>query len=227
MNTVYHFFETILNFMSQGGWVLNWIFCTVFVLWFLAIERFWYLHFSFKKDSQKILNNWKNFSFTNIHQIDRGRSEFSEPSSLEEKKPAQENSPQSHRSPQSRISSQSRAKKNILFSKIRKAELSSLNMLLNKHIFLIKTLVALCPLLGLLGTVTGMIYVFEIMSAVGTGNARLMASGVSRATIPTMAGMVGALSGIYISRVLENRVNKEKQKLSHSLMEIEINEKNH
>ncbi len=212
MNVVYHFFETILNFMNQGGWVLNWIFCAVFILWLLAIDRFWYLHFNFKKDSQEILNNWKNFSFTNINQTDGERNRLSESSSAERGKFAQE-SPR-----QSRIK---RNQKNILFSKIRKAELSSLNMLLNKHISLIKTLVALCPLLGLLGTVTGMIYVFEIMSAVGTGNARLMASGVSRATIPTMAGMVGALSGIYISRVLENRVNKEKQKLVHSLMEME------
>ena len=217
MNVVYHFFETILNFMNQGGWVLNWIFCAVFILWLLAIDRFWYLHFNFKKDSQEILNNWKNFSFTNISQTDGERNRLSESSPMERGKSAQE-SPR-----QSRIK---RNQKNILFSKIRKAELSSLNMLLNKHISLIKTLIALCPLLGLLGTVTGMIYVFEIMSAVGTGNARLMASGVSRATIPTMAGMVGALSGIYISRVLENRVNKEKQKLIHSLMEMEINEKN-
>ena len=79
---------------------------------------------------------------------------------------------------------------------------------------LIKTLITLCPLLGLLGTVTGMIAVFEVMAQVGTGNARLMASGISMATIPTMAGMVGALSGIFICRVLENQVNQKKQELS-------------
>ena len=60
--------------------------------------------------------------------------------------------------------------------------------------------------MGLLGTVTGMVAVFEVMAEVGTGNARLMASGISMATIPTMAGMVGALSGIFVSRVLEIRV---------------------
>jgi biopolymer transport protein ExbB len=62
---------------------------------------------------------------------------------------------------------------------------------------LIKTLIALCPLVGLLGTVTGMILVFEVMAVLGTGNAREMAGGVSAATLPTLAGMVLALSGMY------------------------------
>ena len=93
-----------------------------------------------------------------------------------------------------------------LYLRIWKADLSALSLLLNRNISTIKVLVALCPLLGLLGTVTGMVAVFEVMAEVGTGNARLMASGISMATIPTMAGMVGALSGIFISRVLENRV---------------------
>ena len=102
----------------------------------------------------------------------------------------------------------------ILFSRLWKADLSVLSLSLNRNLSYIKTLVALCPLLGLLGTVTGMIAVFEVMSAVGTGNARLMAGGVSMATIPTMAGMVGALSGIYVSSALQNRAEKETQKLN-------------
>ena len=96
--------------------------------------------------------------------------------------------------------------------RIWKADLSCLNQLLNKNISNIKTLVTLCPLLGLLGTVTGMVAVFEVMAQVGTGNARLMASGISMATIPTMAGLLSALSGIYICRILENWVKKERQK---------------
>ncbi len=72
---------------------------------------------------------------------------------------------------------------------------------------MIKTMVALCPLLGLLGTVTGMIEVFNIMAVTGGGDAKSMAGGVSKATIPTMAGMVAALSGVfantYITRIAE------------------------
>ena len=73
---------------------------------------------------------------------------------------------------------------------------------------LLKTLIAICPLLGLLGTVTGMIEVFDVMAIAGSGNPRAMAAGVSRATIPTMAGMVAALSGLYFSARLNRLTAK-------------------
>lgn len=74
---------------------------------------------------------------------------------------------------------------------------------LTRHLSFIRTLMTLLPLLGLLGTVTGMIAVFDVMAAAGTANPRLMASGVYRATLPTMAGLVAALSGVYLITVLE------------------------
>ncbi|MGE4659046.1 MAG: MotA/TolQ/ExbB proton channel family protein, partial [Gammaproteobacteria bacterium] len=71
---------------------------------------------------------------------------------------------------------------------IREAVISRVSMSANQGIPMIQTLVALCPLLGLMGTVTGMITVFDVMAISGSGNPRSMAAGVSRATIPTMAG---------------------------------------
>jgi len=100
---------------------------------------------------------------------------------------------------------------------IKALELSMMTSKLNRSMPIIKTLIALCPLLGLLGTVTGMIEVFEIMAAVGTGNARAMASGISKATIPTMAGMVGALSGIYFNTRFERLIRKKRHKLEELL----------
>ncbi len=55
---------------------------------------------------------------------------------------------------------------------------------------IIKVLVNVTPLLGLLGTVTGMVFVFDVMAVTGSSNARLMAEGISRATLPTMAGLM-------------------------------------
>ena len=75
--------------------------------------------------------------------------------------------------------------------------ISESRVLIEHNLTLIKTLIALCPLLGLLGTVTGMIDVFSVLSITGGGDAKLMAAGVSKATIPTMAGMVAALSGVF------------------------------
>ena len=73
---------------------------------------------------------------------------------------------------------------------------------------LIQTCVTLCPLLGLLGTVTGMISVFDAMATQG-GNARSMAAGVSMATIPTMAGMISSIAGLVAAEMLKRKVNYE------------------
>jgi biopolymer transport protein ExbB len=83
---------------------------------------------------------------------------------------------------------------------------------------LIQTCVALCPLLGLLGTVTGMVEVFEVMAISGSGNPRSMASGVSKATIPTMAGMVAALSGIAMSTYLQRKAATEREMINDHLI---------
>lgn len=100
---------------------------------------------------------------------------------------------------------------------IRDGMISEVSNALQKNILLVKTCVALCPLLGLLGTVTGMLGVFDVMAIVGTGNARAMAAGVSKATVPTMAGMVAALSGVYFATRLEQWQSKETQKLEDLL----------
>jgi biopolymer transport protein ExbB len=101
--------------------------------------------------------------------------------------------------------------------RIRETWISETTEVLDARMITIKTLVAMCPLIGLLGTVTGMIAVFEIMAVQGTGNPRLMASGISMATIPTMAGMVAALSGVFFSSRLDAKVKMAKAKLVDSL----------
>ena len=100
---------------------------------------------------------------------------------------------------------------------IRELMISRFSMATNKGITFIQTLVALCPLLGLLGTVTGMISVFQVMAVSGSGNVRAMAAGVSQATVPTMAGMVGALSGVLFVTILTRRAAREVEYLEDSL----------
>jgi len=100
---------------------------------------------------------------------------------------------------------------------IREMMISRFEMASNKGINVIQTLVALCPLLGLMGTVTGMIKVFSVMAVSGSGNVRAMAAGVSQATVPTMAGMVGALSGVLLVTLLSRRAAREVEFLEDSL----------
>jgi len=110
---------------------------------------------------------------------------------------------------------QDKASKSALF--IREATLSQAKISMTKTLPIIKMLIALCPLLGLLGTVTGMIHVFDVLAIIGTGNARAMASGISQATVPTMAGMVVAISGLYFNKLIEERVSDETHHLADLL----------
>jgi biopolymer transport protein ExbB len=97
--------------------------------------------------------------------------------------------------------------------KIREATVSEVNMQLHAMLPLIRMLVALCPLLGLLGTVVGMLGVFEVIAVSGNDDAQAMARGVYRATIPTMAGLVVALTGIYFSVRLRHLADIETSRL--------------
>ncbi len=94
------------------------------------------------------------------------------------------------------------------------------NLKLKSGLDFIKTLIIVCPLVGLLGTVTGMIEVFDVMAITGSSNVKSMANGVSMATIPTMAGMVVALSGILFEKRLELSIKYHKQKLELELSKV-------
>ena len=82
----------------------------------------------------------------------------------------------------------------------------------------IRALVAVTPLLGLLGTVTGMVEVFDVMAVTGSSNARLMAAGISKATIPTMAGLVASLSGLIFINTFDRNVQKASHRISDDLL---------
>jgi biopolymer transport protein ExbB len=101
---------------------------------------------------------------------------------------------------------------------IRAELISGVRLECQRNLSLVKTMMAVLPLLGLLGTVTGMITVFDVMALAGTGNARLMAAGVSRATIPTMAGLVAALSGLYFAAWLEKSAKRGTERLADLLV---------
>jgi len=88
---------------------------------------------------------------------------------------------------------------------------------LKQYLLFIKTLTIALPMLGLLGTVDGMIQTFDVLSIFGTGNARGMAGGISIALITTMAGLLTALSGLYFSTQLEQKVARSINNLTDVL----------
>ncbi len=100
---------------------------------------------------------------------------------------------------------------------IRTMMISKISLDVRNTLPIIEVLVTICPLLGLIGTVTGMINVFFVMAVTGGGDAKSMAGGVSMATIPTMAGMVGAISGIFASNYLKAKVDRDIELLEDHL----------
>lgn len=78
-------------------------------------------------------------------------------------------------------------------------------LILERTLPIISTVVQVLPLLGLLGTVTGMIETFEVITVFGGSNRRGVAGGISEALLCTMAGLVTALSGLYSVVHLEQR----------------------
>ena len=83
----------------------------------------------------------------------------------------------------------------------------------------LQALTGILPLLGLLGTVSGMIKVFDVITVFGTGNTRGMAAGISEALVTTMAGLFTALSGMYFVSNLENRAEDLARQFEAELME--------
>jgi biopolymer transport protein ExbB len=70
---------------------------------------------------------------------------------------------------------------------------------------LIKVLSAVAPLLGLLGTVTGMIQVFQQITLFGTGDPRIMAGGISQALVTTVIGLCVAIPLVLLHSIVAGR----------------------
>ncbi len=164
------YLDDLLGFFEKGGLVLYLVFAIALFLWTFLVERYIYVHYTYRKD-KKIL-------FEEIKQISQS---------------------------------------NKFKDEIKRYLLERSSLKLGSGLEFIKTLIIVCPLVGLLGTVTGMIEVFDVMAITGTSNVKSMANGVSMATIPTMAGMVVALSGILFEKRLELTIKQKKQTLEFEI----------
>lgn len=76
---------------------------------------------------------------------------------------------------------------------------------LDSFLWAIKVVSVVAPLMGLLGTVTGMIRVFTTITLVGTGDPKMMASGISEALVTTMLGLLAAIPLVLIHAFVSSR----------------------
>jgi len=97
---------------------------------------------------------------------------------------------------------------------IRQMMISRLNVAMGANMPLLGVLVPLAPLLGLIGTVSGMLEVFDSMALRGSADARTMATGVSEAMICTMTGLAVSITGLYPVYYFNNRLRRETELLA-------------
>jgi len=100
---------------------------------------------------------------------------------------------------------------------IRRYLISRLNAGMSANMPLLRVLVPLSPLLGLIGTVSGMLQVFDSMALKGSADARAMASGVSEAMTCTMTGLAVSITGLYPVYYFQNRARLETELMSDKL----------
>lgn len=100
---------------------------------------------------------------------------------------------------------------------IRRRIISEVMTPYERGLVILGSLIAMGPLMGLLGTVMGMLEVFDVVALSGNGNVRAMASGVSQATVSTMMGMVVALSGLYFGERLRRGAQSERRRVEDLL----------
>jgi len=101
---------------------------------------------------------------------------------------------------------------------IRAAMISRLNAAMNANGPLLRVLVPLSPLLGLIGTVSGMLEVFDSMALKGSADARAMAGGVSEAMICTLTGLAVSISGLYPVYYFRSRAERETELIADKLV---------
>jgi biopolymer transport protein ExbB len=102
--------------------------------------------------------------------------------------------------------------------RLREGLSSGFHAQLSRWLGSIQVIAAILPLLGLLGTVIGMIKTFEVMAVFGTGNVRGMADGISQALITTMAGLITAVGGLVFANDLEQRITRETEHMVEHLV---------
>ena len=180
-----------VDYLIQGGWIMTpLILCSVF-MWTLIAERLYFFH-SLTRHDLRI----------------RDAIRF-----LEEGKPGDRDEGQGLRA--RLVSSFLKQRtgypaldRNILYHCSLKQR-----PLINRYLAAIAVLASIAPLLGLLGTVIGMVHAFNVISMFGTGNVKGLSSGISAALITTQSGLIVAIPGLFLSGYLYRRASRQELRL--------------
>lgn len=191
MNTINEFTVAVFIYIRSGGIVMVPILLLSFVMWTLILQRLIVLHRLFVK---------------NIPRKEAGKFV------RENKMP-----------PEKYKGANSLLVREFLLHRTGNPELDSFILDeivvrfvsgMDRYLGTIAALSGIAPLLGLLGTVIGMMTTFDIITVFGTGNAKAMAGGISVALITTQTGLLVSIPGLYMSGFLNKRAANLKQRVA-------------
>lgn len=182
-------FEAALNILFRGGWVLAPIFALGWFGWFLMIERYGYY---FMLRGRSISSFWKTLEKKGddaaFEKLNRRRYGYFLALAEEVRK--------------------HRAEGPVAVRNAMEAARHSIGVNLSKSLKTISTCAGLAPMMGLLGTVSGMVHTFETIQLFGFGNPVLLADGISEALLTTQAGLLVAFPLMLAFNYLSGCVEK-------------------
>jgi len=202
----------MLALFTAGGWLmLPLIICSIIAIGIIT-ERFWSLQTKHISPPELINNIWQWLQY---EQVDEGRIR-----ELEEN------------SPLGRVLAAGLASRNTprdITKEIIEDVGRHVTLSLEKNLNTLGTIAAISPLLGLLGTVIGMIKVFAVITTEGVGNPETLAGGISEALITTATGLVIAIPSLIFYRYFRGKVNLlvvDMEEQAMKLIEILHNKRN-
>ena len=183
----------IMDLALQGGWVMLVLLALLILAVYISVERYLALSNALKDDSSQFMNNIRNY----IHKGDiEGARALSK----------------STDSPIARLIDKGLSRLGRPLNDIQTAienvgKLEVAN--LEKRISLVATVSSLGPMLGFLGTVTGMVTAFFDMANAGNNiDIQVLSSGIYEAMVTTVGGLIVGIIGYFLYNVLVTRINK-------------------
>jgi biopolymer transport protein ExbB len=193
---MFDFFDIIIK---GGAVMVPLLFCSVIAL-AVVIERFlFWRRISSRRTEEEILNLVERGEVDKAHQLGR----------------------KTH-SPLAGVLTAGLAHRNPSLSKAMEVAAQGEIPLLKKRLTILDTIITLAPLLGLLGTVTGMIGSFGIMSQTGIGQPHAVTGGVAEALIATATGLLIAILTLVPYNYFSNRAEREMEEIEYYASRLEL-----
>ncbi len=181
----------LFDIIKNGGWVIWPIVISSVVAFIICVERFWTLRRSKITPKHLVAQVW---SWIKNNQLDKGKLK-----TLKESSPLGEILAAG-------IVNHAYGRE-VMKEAIRDSG-RQVVVTLERFLNTLGTIAVITPLLGLLGTVIGMIKVFTVITVQGVGDANALAGGISEALLTTAAGLTVAIPALIFHRYFERKVDE-------------------